>query len=193
MAGRNGAIDHETIVAATIEVVGRRGYHGATVAEIAAVAGVSLHTVLHRYGTREECFLAAYRAVSAELVATTFEAYDAEAEWIDGLRAGLRALLESAAADPARARVCFVEAPAAGRRAMEARNRTIVRLEALFDAAPMPIGHPQWPLLARSLIGGIDFIIGRRVEAGRAAELPGLTDDLTTLASTPFLGPDGVR
>ena len=176
-----------------IEVFGRHGYHGATLAEIAAAAGVTLQTLCDRYATREECSLAAYRQASAELAAAALDAYGAEPDWVDGLHAGLDALLQAAAAEPARARVCFVEVQAAGLRAMRAREQTISRLEGLFDRAPSPAGQQRWPLLARSLVGGIDFIIGRRIAAGRTAGLPELAGDLTYLAAAPFIGGDAAE
>lgn len=176
------------IVGAAIEVFGRNGYHASTLVEIAANARISVATVQRHYATREECFLAAYRQASHELVAIALEAYGTEADWATGLHAGLSALLEAAAADPARARVCFVEAQAAGRRAIHAREQTITRLEGLFDRAPEPTDGPRWPLLARNLVGGIDFIIQRRIAAGKTAELPDLAGDLAYLAAAPFIG-----
>ncbi len=185
-AGNGNAV--AAIITATIEVVGRRGYHDAPIAEIAARAGVCLATLHHLYPSREECFLAAYRQTSDQLTTIALDAFAAETEWIDALNAGLRALLEAAAGDPARARVCFVEVQAAGFRAAVLRDETIGRLQTMLDAAPMTAGRERWTLLTRSLIGGIDYIIQRRLVAGKAAELPGLTDDLTTLVATPLLG-----
>src|SRR5215218_10445422 len=90
----------EELVAAAARVFARRGYHKATVEEIAAEAGFSTGAVYSNFGGKEELFLAiADRQVAARVEEIVAVADAAEAEGDAGAAAAdqFRAFLE---ADP---------------------------------------------------------------------------------------------
>jgi hypothetical protein len=107
-----------------------------------------------------------------------------------GFGAGLRAFLEALADDPHAARMCIVEVTAAGRDAMARRDavlRTFTGLLAPEMRSPDGYGvrttapgmGTRMPDLAAELtVNGLYGVVHARVEAGRAADLPGLVPAL---------------
>lgn len=68
--GRRSSRAHEAILAAAIEVAGRRGYGGASIEAIAAEAGVGKQTIYRWWPNRAALFIEVYgRLVPADLVA----------------------------------------------------------------------------------------------------------------------------
>src|SRR4029078_13703033 len=102
-------------------VTGRRGgqrYKKIPIELIAKTARVALSTFYEQFSSKEECFLAAFDETIAAAKQGFDELVEAEQPWADQIAAGLEIFLEMVVAEPARARLCIVEAQAAGGEAL---------------------------------------------------------------------------
>src|SRR5215210_1752545 len=95
-----------------LQAVGRavaeRGYAAATIDDVVRRAGVSKKTFYEHFADKEECFLAAYEAASAQLLERVREAHATEDAWLERTRTQISAYLRWLAADPALARVFLI-------------------------------------------------------------------------------------
>src|SRR5579864_2968226 len=117
--GQVTEIQRSRMLTATVEAVEDVGYAGLTVAQVISRAKVSRKTFYDVFTDREDCFLAAFDQAIAQAGGVVAEAYDGEAGWREGLRAGLFALLAFLDDEPGLARLCVVEALGAGPRVLE--------------------------------------------------------------------------
>jgi len=195
--GRHGLAPEEVaesqrsrVLTAMTEAVGRDGYQNARVADVIAHAGVSRKTFYEHFEDKEHCFVAAYQQGLARLLSVTLEAFEAQNEWVDQLRAGLTALLNALAYDPPTARVCFVEVLAAGPKAVETRNDAMRGFSYIYDAGRIEAEQDLPGFTGISMVGGLSEILYREIVAGAATELPQLVPELMYMSVLPFLGAD---
>jgi AcrR family transcriptional regulator len=195
--GRHGLAPEEVaesqrgrILAAMIDAVGRDGYQAARVADVIAHAGVSRKTFYEHFEDKEHCFIAAYQQSLARLLSVTLDAFEAQDEWVDSLRAGLTALLNALAYDPAVARMCFVEVLAAGPKAVDVRNEAMRGFSYIYDAGRGEADLDLPSFTGISMVGGLAEILYREIVAGATTELPQLAPELMYMSVLPFLGAD---
>ncbi|GAA0361031.1 TetR/AcrR family transcriptional regulator [Actinoallomurus spadix] len=160
---------------ALVAVVAERGFPRTTIGAVAARAGLPAATFHDHFCDLDDCFLAAYERGTRALLARAETAYRAEASWPAAVRAGLRAALELAAAEPALARMCVIDASTAGPRVHRARQAFLARFRS-FLGGP---GIPRIPgEIRNAIIGGVYTMVYNHVESDRTAELPDLADPL---------------
>lgn len=184
------AAQRQRLLAAAVAVAADVGYAAMTVADVVREAKVSRAAFYVHFSDKEDCFLAATRHGGQLMVASVIAATRAvphgeppEAT----LRAGCRAFLEFLAAEPAFARVFYVEMPAAGSSAvarMDAAQQRFARFnEEWHERARRR--HPEWPELPHDaylgLSGASTELVSVRVRRGRTAELPDLEGTLVAL------------
>jgi AcrR family transcriptional regulator len=179
------------ILMATIDATAAQGYAKMSVEDVVRGAGVSRRTFYELFANKHEAFLAAFDAAAGALLHTVQAAADAETTFEGKVIAGFRAFVETLAATPGPARVCIVEALAAGPDAIERRTQVMAAFSRLIDDnAPMVAGSHQLPALtAETIVGGVYETIFRRIAAGRVEELPALLPDLIESARLPYVGP----
>jgi len=101
-------------------------------------------------------------------------------EHFDDTQAGFLATIEAIVAQPAAAKLCFVEIYAAGAPAVEILDRAVDELERLmasmFDQVPGREGMPA--TIVRAIIGGVQKVIHKRLLRGEEAELIELAPEL---------------
>ena len=170
----------ERLFGAMVAVVDESGYDGMSVGELAARAGVSRSTIYEYFDDRDDCFLATFDALIAAAMERIDSAYDGKGSWDDCLRAVLEALIEIVVEQPAAARLCLLEAYAAGPEAAVRRERAGATIEALarrgMERSPERADMP--PAVVHAIAGGLRTVIQRRLRAGEEGELPGLVDEL---------------
>jgi AcrR family transcriptional regulator len=175
---------------AAVAVAGSDGYAAMTVSTVIARANVSRKTFYEQFADREHCFLAAYELVSQRAVAGMRTAYAIDAPWPECLRAALGWALDALASHPREARVAFVEALAAGPRALALRDQTLQQLTSVltpgFDAAPAGATIPASMPLA--VVGAVGELIAAHVRGGAIQQLPELLPELLFCALAPFVG-----
>lgn len=154
-----------------VEAACRHGFAGATVTRVVELAGVSRATFYEHFGSREECFHAAYR-YGLRRLGKSVEAV-AEASDFEGRPAAvLNALLGQLADDPTSARMVLVEALAAPSAVREEHEGVIAEVErrvsAYLDEQP-PGEALQIPGVA--LLGGILEALATRAVTGKMEEV----------------------
>jgi AcrR family transcriptional regulator len=160
--------------------VARRGYAATPVAEVLKAAGVSRRTFYEQFADKEDCFMAAYDAVVGVCTARMNAAYHAGDTWEQGLALAYDALLTTLASEPDFAHLGVVDALAAGPRVLARREGTLRRFARFIDFTrerAEPVATPP-TLVGQAIVGGIHELVYSQLVRGRAAQLPGLTDEL---------------
>ena len=183
----------ERILRATTSAVGEHGYQGTRIADVVWRAGVSRKTFYELFASKEECFAATYERQIDRLLEVTLDAYgDDEAKWADRLRSALDALLSDLASEPDIARLCFVEAIAAGDAVARRRDAAMQAFASLFDT-PEARARPLAETVRMGRVGELSEVLRREIVAGRTRRLPELLPDLTYSMVLPFLGADAAK
>jgi AcrR family transcriptional regulator len=181
----------ERLLEAAVRVVAEKGYGATTVADLTREAGISRTTFYAMFEDKEACFLAAYDTVADALVRRIAKAYEAEERWPERARAGLAALLDALAEEPAIARLAMVDVGAAGPAAQRRYRAALQRLTPLFeegrDFAPGGRGLPA--NTSRMAIGAVAGLVADELAEGRAEYLPSLLSDLLFATLVPYIGP----
>jgi AcrR family transcriptional regulator len=162
------------------------GYREVTVASVAGRAGTSRNTFYEQFANREECFFAAFERAEAAAFDQVEAACDGAAEDEDRLEAGLRALLGWVAEQPALAHVLVVESLSVGAGSLARHFEAIERFtDLLRPQFPTEVRRPA--IVEESLVGGVAAILGSRLRAGGAADVPELLPQLLLFLRAPFL------
>jgi AcrR family transcriptional regulator len=183
----------ERLIAGLAEAVAEHGYSGTTIAHITRHAAVSRRTFYEHFSSKDECFVAAYETVMAELRARIADAFEAQSEdWPRSIRAGIAAMLGFLAAEPHLARLCMVEALVAGPVVVERYDAAIRSFVPYFEQgregrSPEVLARLS-PTTEEALVGGMVSLISRRIIAGRTEELEELLPDLVEFTLTPYVG-----
>jgi AcrR family transcriptional regulator len=169
----------ERLFAAMVATVDEKGYEATTVADLVNLSGVSRSAFYKHFDDKEACFLAAIKA----MVEPTFDklAGDESAPaGMERMRTAFETLIETIVHQPAAAKMCVVEVYAAGEAGAEMvdwmMDRSTEVLAGLFEQVPERKGMPIE--LVRSIVGGIQKTIHKRLYRGQVAELPELTSQL---------------
>jgi AcrR family transcriptional regulator len=182
----------ERLIAGIAEAIAEHGYSGTTIGHITRAAAVSRRTFYEHFESKDECFVAAYEAVMAELRERVSEAFEQSDDWPHAIRAGIEAMLQFLAANPNLARLCMVEALVAGPVVVERYDAAIRGFVPYFEEgregrSPEVLSRLS-PTTEEALVGGMVSLISRRIIAGRAEELEELLPDLVEFTLTPYLG-----
>src|ERR1700753_1515162 len=94
----------ERLIEAIVELAGQFGYRSLSIAQISARAGVSSATFYEQFADREECLLAAYRAVTERTLERMAGSLQ-QGEWSGGARALFAGVNRSRSGRPGRGTV----------------------------------------------------------------------------------------
>jgi AcrR family transcriptional regulator len=180
----------ERIMAAVAEVVSLVGYADMSVENIVVTSGVSRRTFYDHFKSKEDAFLAAYDAVSVQLVQAVQEAFADNDTFQGRVRDCLGAFLGFVASEPAFADMCIVEVMAAGPEAVARRNAAMRAFVALIQRGADEAGGGRRPpaLTAETIVGGIYEVVYARILEGEGETLPDLLPDLAYALLLPFVG-----
>jgi AcrR family transcriptional regulator len=189
--GTLAARQRERLLDATERLIAERGCRGTSIEAIVKAAGVSSITFYERFEGKEECFLAAFDRAVEETVAELREATAAEElSWPEQVSTALRALLAAIAANPARARLCLVEAqtggPALSLRVEAVLDRVATKLREGRALATAPPALP--PTLEEATAGGLAWFLRERLERRDLDGVEALYPKLIDIALAPYLG-----
>jgi AcrR family transcriptional regulator len=182
----------ERLIAGLAEAIAENGYAGTTIAHITRHAAVSRRTFYEHFAGKDECFVAAYDTVMAELRERVAKAFEEEADWPHAVKGGIGAMLHFLAVEPNLARLSMVEALVAGPVVVERYDSAIQSFVPYFQSgrdgrSPEVLARLN-PTTEEALVGGMMSLISRRIIAGKTAELESLLPDLVEFTLTPYLG-----
>jgi AcrR family transcriptional regulator len=182
----------ERLIAGLAEAIDENGYAGTTIAHITRHAAVSRRTFYEHFAGKDECFVAAYDTVMAELRERVAKAFEEEDDWPHAVKGGIGAMLHFLAAEPHLARLSMVEALVAGPVMVERYDNAIQSFVPYFQSgregrSPEVLARLN-PTTEEALVGGMMSLISRRIIAGKTAELEGLLPDLVEFTLAPYLG-----
>jgi AcrR family transcriptional regulator len=187
----------ERLLDAIANVVAEKGYSATRVADITEYAGVSRKTFYELFADKEDCFLAAYDAITALLMGRMAHglASVGDASWEEQVSALLGEFLRFLAAEPAFARMCIVEVLGSGPRGLARRDAAIEAFFPVVDQIPRSQpGAEQHlsPLTPVYVTGGILEVVYAAIRRGETDTLPALEQDLSRLAFRAYgRGPSG--
>jgi AcrR family transcriptional regulator len=180
----------ERIVDATAAIVAEKGLARLTIPEIARRANVSNQTFYSIYASKHEAFLGAQKVGMHQALQIAVAAYEAEgSDWPRAVAAGLRALVDFLASEPAHAHLTLVDTFAASPEAIEIRNSSMHAFASYLQpgrelaAAAVPAIAPE------AIAGGIWQVFHHYIENECVDQLPDAAPQLAYIALTPFIGP----
>jgi AcrR family transcriptional regulator len=193
--GQVSEIQRSRMLTATVQAVEEVGYARLTVAQVIARARVSRKTFYDLFEDREDCFLAAFNQAVDRLSALVVEAYEGEASWREGIRSGLLALLRFIDEEPGLARVCIVEALAAGPRVMRRRTQVLGQVKKAVDlgrtrpgAKPARSTEQSPDVTAEGVVGAVFAVLHARLLARGNEPFTALLGPLMSMIVLPYLG-----
>jgi len=162
-----------------VATVAEKGYEATTVADLVELSGVSRSAFYRHYEDKQACFLAAVEAM-VEPTLKRLGADESTPPGIERARQAFATLIETIVEQPAAAKMCVVEVYAAGEEGAELVDRMIDRstevAAALLEQVPERKGMPRE--LVRSIVGGIQKAIHKRLYRGQEQELLELVPQL---------------
>ncbi len=177
---------------AILLVAGAQGYEAATLQEVASRAKVTRAQFQRHYGSRKECFAAAYEEAAEDLVERLLEAGRDAPAWRPGFRAALAELLRFVAEQPLLAKALLIEVRAARGEAWATHQRLVDRLVKAIDTARSQPGalRSASAMTAGFMVGAIEESLALEIGAGRATEAERLLPDLAHLVVLNYFGED---
>ena len=180
----------ERLFAATVASCAEKGFDATSVEDLLRISGVSRATFYEQFDDKLDCFRAAEEEILTGAIAVTAAPLGGDGEPMERARGALDAFLGLIVAQPLAARMCLVEAYAAGQAGVDPVREAIERIAALGRGAldQVPGRSPMPPELVRGIVGGIYQVIYARLLDHREAELPALAEPLWDWA-TKFAPP----
>jgi len=190
--GSRAATQRERLLAAAERLIAERGCAGTSIEAVVKAAGVATITFYEQFEDKEACFAAAFDRAVEETLAGLREAVAAEAGWEGLVRAGLAALAAAIEAEPARARMCLVEAPMGGAGLRSRYDELLDRAAAWLrrgrglDSAPGELSDA----VEEATVGGLAWLLRERLELGGdgGGGVGDLLPRMTEIALSPYLG-----
>jgi len=176
------------MIDAIAELSAEQGYETTKIADIVSRAGVARKTLYDNFAGKEDLFLAAFDLYRDEALAAVEAACEESGDgWPQRVDAGLSAFLDYVAEHPAQARMCMVEAISATPTASARYDAAVRRfVDLLRRGAPSEPGRPE--TIEESLLGGVAWILQRRIRGGEAEQAAELLPELAQFVLSPYHG-----
>jgi AcrR family transcriptional regulator len=183
-------IQRVRMLRAALEAIDVHGYSGFTVAHVIQRAKVSRKTFYEVFIDREDCFAALFEQAIAEASSRVIGAYEAHDSWRERTRAALAELLAFIDDEPALARLCFVDALAAGPRVHERRAGVLDRVRAVIELGGSQRDGVREPaeVTAEGVMGAVFAVIHTRLVERNKKPYVELLGQLMSIVVLPYLG-----
>ncbi|HET7590840.1 MAG TPA: TetR/AcrR family transcriptional regulator [Solirubrobacterales bacterium] len=178
----------ERLFGAAVAVASEKGFEAMTVADLLALSGVSRSAFYKHFADKSDCLTAA-AAQLLEPVARQLQPAAGNGR-VREPRQVFEGFFELVQAEPAAARVCFVELHAAGEAGEQVADRAFEDLAQTVERQAGPPAGGSWdPQTLRALLGGIRKLVHSRLSRGEEAALVDLAPELwawmTSVAPPP--------
>jgi AcrR family transcriptional regulator len=183
----------ERIVDATAAIAAEKGLAALTIPEIAKRANISNQTFYAIYPSKNDAFLGAQKVGMHQALGVALSAYETHGDdWPRAVAAGIAALLEYLASEPAHAHLTLVDTFAANPEAIRIRQDGMASFRAYlmpgFALAGAERSRAGSEVIAEAVAGGIWQVLHHYIDKDSAAALPGAAPQLAYFALAPFLG-----
>ncbi len=180
----------ERILDAVANLSVDKGYSIVTISNIGRYASVTQETFYEHFAGKDDAFLVTYEVGHGKSVAVTEGACMAAPDWPSSVKAGIAALFDFLASEPAFAHLALVDAMVVTPRS-EARALTgIGTFEQIFAAGLEHSGHSAQPHTIGAIMGALFELCASYTLQQRTSELPSLVGPATYLALAPIVGVD---
>jgi AcrR family transcriptional regulator len=188
--GHVAEIQRARMLGAALEAIDRYGYAGFTVAHVIGRAKVSRKTFYEVFIDRDDCFAALFEQGLAQAGTRVSEAYEAQPTWREGLRAGMAEMLTFIDEQPALARLCVIDALAAGPRMLERRLSVLERVRTVVELGRLQRDGRREPpeVTAEGVIGAVFAVLHTRLLERSSRPYIGLLGQLMSIVVLPYLG-----
>jgi AcrR family transcriptional regulator len=180
-------LQRERVLIAAIEVVEAEGYASLTVAKIIERSAISRRTFYGLFRDREDCFLAAFEQILAEAHELIAHAYSSQRDWRSGTRAAVFELLALINERPGAARLCIVDALAAGQAVLERRARVLDEISCTIDRACMRDRTSESRAMASAAVAGVAALLHTHL-AAQVYSQENLSGTLIAMLVLPYRG-----
>jgi AcrR family transcriptional regulator len=183
-------IQRARMLGSALEAIDAHGYAGFTVAHVIQRAKVSRKTFYEVFIDREDCFAALFEQAIAEASRRVIDAYQAHESWREGVRGAMAELLAFIDDDPPLARLCFVDALAAGPRILERRTSVLERVRSVIDLGRSQREGVRKPaeVTAEGVMGAVFTVIYTRLLERSEKPYIELLGQLMSIVVLPYLG-----
>jgi AcrR family transcriptional regulator len=180
----------DRILDAVTNLTARNGYAALTVEGIAADAAVSLQAFYEHFSDKEDAFLVAYEIGADKALALVEHAYDAQPDWRYGVRAGLSALFNFLAGEPAFAHMAMIDVLAASERSTARAFKGAAPYAQMLQPGleHAPDGRRPPGVTVEAIAGGLFELMLHHALQRRMHELPVMVPRATYFALAPFIG-----
>ncbi|MGN6258300.1 MAG: TetR/AcrR family transcriptional regulator [Solirubrobacterales bacterium] len=187
----------ERLIAGLIQALYEVGYQKTTVSLIGQRAAVSKSDFYKHFESKDDCFIAAYDAAVERIRGRVREACEAAGDeiWAARVRSAIDALLKLFATEPALAGITLVEGLRAGRGVYDRYQAALdAFVRDLREGAPAsPAGTEVPEPTDEAVVGGVASMLGRRILAGEAEQLPELFPEILEFVLAAYLGREEAR
>ena len=173
---------------AIAELTAEHGYDATKIGDIVRRAGVARKTLYDNFEGKEEVFLAAFDAAIDEVLGRIeADCAAVDGDWEKQIQAGLAAFLRYVAENPARARMCMIEALSATPAATERYEQALQRFVDLVKrTVPQDDETPE--TIDETLVGGVAWIVYQQIRRDEAEQAEDLLPELSEFMLAPFHG-----
>lgn len=170
----------ERLLAAMVAISSEEGYEATRVADLVALSGVSRKAFYEHFADKQACFLVTLDELLTTAVRVTASRLRQEGSAEERARRAFSSFVELVAGQPAAARLCLIEAYAAGPEAIARMEEAIVGFRTLMQKAleELPERQGMSEPMVSAMVGGFRRIIHTRLLRGAEGELIDLVPDL---------------
>jgi AcrR family transcriptional regulator len=180
--------DYARLLRSAIDLALRERMGELSSLRIADEAGVAIETFLALFGDTRTCYLAALDMLGGELLQLVADPGLVSTEWSAAVCRTIDSLLRHLASNPALASTLATRVFDAGPRAIENVGDLAHEVATLLtEGAPR---RPRSKLAVEGVAGALWHTLCGEVAAGRGHRLPVLTEYLSYVVLSPFVGPD---
>jgi AcrR family transcriptional regulator len=180
--------DRSRLLRSAVNLMISERYDELSSLRIANEGGVEIDTFLELFPTKEACCLAALEMLGDELLEVVADPALVSEEWPAAVCSTVDSLLVHLAVNPARLVALVTKAFDAGPLAIEGTVDLAHQIATLLtEGAP---SRPRSRIAVEGIAGALWHTLSSEVIAGRGHTLPALSEYLSYVVLTPFIGPD---